>query len=173
MGTDINLQVQGFRDGRWDYVTRRPFLEWGEDGFSYGDDPTERFYLLFSVLCGARGMYDGTPAIKGRGLPGDGSVASLFHEDGGGRHHAQLLADYEGTAPFVGGNADLGDFGFTHATLAELRALPWDNWPGVVGDGVDSLRTCAFRRWLDGPVMQSFVDEYGGEENVRVLIGFD
>lgn len=70
----------------------------------------------------------------------------------------------------------IGDHSFTHATLAELRDAPWDHkfhQAGAVERSYAPLVGCAFRRWVDGDVMQSFADEYGGPENVRVLMGFD
>lgn len=35
------------------------------------------------------------------------------------------------------------------------------------------LSNCAFKRWIFGDVMQGIAAEFGGPENVRVIIGFD
>lgn len=35
------------------------------------------------------------------------------------------------------------------------------------------LSDCAFRRWIFGEVMQGLADEFGGPQNVRVIMGFD
>jgi hypothetical protein len=35
------------------------------------------------------------------------------------------------------------------------------------------VKECAFRTWIEGPTMASIAEEYGGPENVRVIMGFD
>lgn len=235
MGTDIHLQVQGKnKDGKWEWVKRPPFKTWrvDRDDFDFDADPTGRDYNLFAILAGVRNGYGfaGTyrhepvsPWFEGRGLP-DG----MTDED------CERVDD---SVPAYGDDW-IGDHSFTHATLAELRAAPWDHefhqfgvvnpqnfkvwrekgmpdeWSGgIMGrdivthtdpdeygrmvDGglirVDNrnpkwsrtldycrvtwkwapLTDCTFRKWIDGDVMQSIADEYGGPENVRVLMGFD
>lgn len=46
----------------------------------------------------------------------------------------------------------------------DLCRITW-KWKPVEG--------CAFRKWIDGETMQSLADEYGGAENIRVVMGFD
>lgn len=40
----------------------------------------------------------------------------------------------------------------------------WDWYP---------LANCSFKRWIFGDVMQGLADEFGGPQNVRVIMGFD
>jgi hypothetical protein len=227
MGTDIHLQVQGrLPDGTWEFVKRKPFLSYDDEGFTWEQDPTGRNYDLFALLAGVRNGYGFagvyrhepvTPQFPKRGFPED---------------YVGLKDRRSGF--FTGGDDSIGDHSFTWATLEELRAVPWDleyqsggvigpetfkkwdrvsepeGWSGgIAGPGIkvhdnieefeklissgeplenengrinhychvtwtwQPLSDCTFRKWIHGDVMQSLADEYGGAENIRVLMGFD
>lgn len=113
MGTDIHIAVEQRDDaGVWEPAFDELFTDYVE-----GDDrswvntwgaPTQRDYSLFSVLSGLRAhgqfLHPVTrevipPVLANRTWPSD----------------ADVVEDY-----------DLGDHTYTHATLRELVALPWD-----------------------------------------------
>lgn len=230
MGTDIHLQVQGRRDGIWEFVNRKPFPSWGSRHFSWGAVPTGRDYDLFAFLANVRngfgfaGCYRHepiSPPFADRGLPED---------------YVNPEEPTYTRETFTGGDFWIGDHSFTWATLAELRDAPWDmeftsggivgpedfglwqetgmpsSWSGDVsgpdivvhndteeyakmivegrirknGSGyiraLDLCRItwkwkpvegCTFRKWIDGETMKAIEAEYGGAENVRVIMGFD
>jgi len=244
MGTDIHLQVQGRRpDGVWEFVKRKPFLLYGDDGFDWDDDPTSRHYDVFAFLADVRNGFGfaGTyrhepikPQFPDRGLP-DGYVPP----DGG--DDDEPYKDYEARRnAFTAGDVWVGDHSFTWATLKELREAPWDHvvfksggivgpdqftvwkhkgmpesWSGgISGPGIvvhedpsdfaalvaegkiryinaddgsrgrpldfcrvhwtwNPVKDSAFRLWVDSDHMAEIANEYGGPENVRVIMGFD
>lgn len=250
LGTDIHLQVQGFRNGAWEYVKKNPFVRYGEPGFTWHDDPTERNYRLFAALADVRngmgfaGCYTHDPIVPwfpARGLP-DGITEESAHLPNPDDYDDEEFAHYfpgrdrvlaaEQYASFAPGDDWLGDHSFTWATLEELLGASWDlpfaetgwvnrvqfeewrtvgrpsNWSGLVGGGsirhisneemaeiplpeappenIFSLKEytqvswtrkpltdCAFKRWVFGETMKAIADEYGGPQNVRVLMGFD
>lgn len=246
MGTDIHLQVQGRRpdDGVWEFVKRKPFLLYGDEGLDWGDDPTGRNYDVFAFLADVRngfgfaGVYRHEPVkpqFPHRGLPAD-------YYPSEGQDENESYEDYEARrAAFTAGDVWVGDHSFTWATLKELRDAPWDDvefksggivgpddfkvwkhkgmpdsWSsGISGPGIvvhddpadfatllaedkiryadpgdpalpgrpldfcrvywtwNPVKDSAFRRWVDSEVMTEIADEYGGPENVRVVMGFD
>lgn len=279
MGTDIHLQVEvRGEDGEWKISPRRPFPRYNGEGFSWNDDPTGRNYNLFAFLANVRngfgfaGVRTGNrivPQFAGRGVPRDYDDPKLSFkyatddEDENDEDSPKLLSDSEHEVTsvalpdpekrpeteYTGGNFWLGDHGFAHATLEELRACDWnvkfestglvgltdylkykrtgepDNWhAGISAQGIgifedeasfaqhvakvaasrgftevvnlddlerlceDSrisesrvriswnwypLADCAFKRWIFGDVMNGLASEFGGPQNVRVIMGFD
>ena len=171
MGTDIHLRVQGKTAEGWEYVKTQPFPKYGDAGFSFDEGPCVRDYRVFALLAGVR---NGTgfagirthkpvdPAFAGRGLP-DG----VTEDDGPAPD-----PDSDEDPFFLAGSNSIGDHSFTHATLAELRAVRWDT-PFVYPDGTSTLEDCEFRAWLTSPAMLAIEAKYGGADNVRVIIGFD
>lgn len=142
MGTDIHLQVQGRRtDGSWEFVKRKPFLQYQDEGFNWDQDPSGRHYDLFALLGGVRngsgfaGSYRHEPVqpqFERRGLPDDYREPSDPEEDDGSGYEARESLREE----FTGGDFWLGDHSFTWATLTELLAVPWNtefHSGGIVG----------------------------------------
>lgn len=58
----------------------------------------------------------------------------------------------------------------TWATIAELRAAPWDD---VDSSHSGALRQSGFALWVFGPEMDALVAETGSPDRVRVLMAFD
>jgi hypothetical protein len=275
MGTDIHLQVEvRGEDGVWKTSPRKPFKTYGDEGFSWDDDPSGRHYDLFAFLADVRngfgfgGVVRGAriePQFPGRGLPKDYSDPKPLFKDDEDEDEDEvspkLLSDskHEGTSvalpekrpytEYTGGDFYLGDHSFTHATLEELRACDWNltfkstgyvglvdylefkkkgqpnSWCGdVSGPGITKfedvasfeaymakattkagftkvqdqdhlsrlldnqeiagahvrifwkwqpLAKCRFKKWIFGDMMQGLADEFGGPQNVRVIMGFD
>lgn len=152
MGTDIHLQVQGKRaDGVWEYVKIKPFFRYDDPGFSWDDDPSGRNYNLFALLADVRnghgfaGSYRHEPVrhhFGGCGLPDGLTPDDCYQHD----------EDGDDLPDFVAGDAYIGDHSFTHATLAELRAVTWDQ-EFESGGIVDEKN---FRIWQERGVPESW-----------------
>lgn len=276
MGTDIHLQVEVRDEDGWKISPRKPFKIYGDEGFSWDEDPSGRHYDLFAFLADVRngygfaGVVRGSkidPQFSGRGLPKDYADPKRNFNDEDEEDEAEgtsshkLLSDSEhvntsGAPPkkrpsteYTGGDFWLGDHSFTYATLEELQECNWNvlfkstgyvglvdylefkkngmpnSWCGdVSGLGIKKfedpasfeaymakaatkagftkiqdqdhlarlldnkevagahvrivwewqpLANCRFKKWIFGDMMQGLADEFGGPQNVRVIMGFD
>lgn len=135
MGTDIHIQVQVNDGSGWRYTRNSPFPRYGEPGFNWADDPTGRNYDLFALLAGVRngvgfaGVYRHepvTPYFEGRGLPaGATDCAGLEIRWCNGCGPDDCSGCREWSSGLDGGDTYIGEHSFTHASLAELRAVDW------------------------------------------------
>lgn len=154
MGTDIHLQVEvRGQDGVWKISPRKPFKTYGDEGFSWDEDPSGRDYNLFAFLGDVRngfgfaGVRTGKriePQFAGRDVPKDYDDPKLKYdtdddedfEDENDEGSPKLLSDSEHEVTslpekrpeteYTGGDFWLGEHSFTHATLEELRACDWN-----------------------------------------------
>ena len=134
MGCDIHLYLEKQVKGKWERYKHDSEI-----------DPSERNYDVFAFLCGVRGVIipKSYNRIGDRGIPEDTS----YKEN-------RCLSDPNAVYTYI------GDHSFTHATVKELKKLPWSKQD-------DYIRRSAFCRWL----YDAFPD--GKNDSVRVLIGFD
>lgn len=116
MGCDIHLQVQvRNEDGTWRFSPIKPFLTYGDPGFTWETDPTSRNYYLFGFLAGVRRNTVPGNVMPRRGLPPD---------------YEPPETDKYGTVldTFTGGDVLYPED--THSTrwgtLEQVRNLPWD-----------------------------------------------
>jgi len=130
MGCDIHLYLEKQVKGKWERYEHDSEI-----------DPTERNYRVFGFLAGVRELIpnDKTNKIGDRGIPPDTS----YKENRGDEGYAYI-----------------GEHSFTHATVKELKRLPWSKQDDVI-------RRSAFCRWL----YDAFPDTKN--DSVRLLIGFD
>lgn len=149
MGTDIHMNIEVWRDGRWEWLSKpydpavdmcdepakgrvADLLVYDDSGFPIAE---ERRYRLFAVLAGVRDCYgEGiVPIALPRGLPADTSLNPGVH--------------------------DLGDHSMSWLTLSELLSYDW-----AQTDFAEDFRL----KFI--PALAKLADD---PDKVRIVFGFD
>jgi hypothetical protein len=116
MGCDIHLKLQRFINNNWETIPL-PERDWNVPYEERAPDPRSRNYNVFAFLADVRNGYgfagvethkEITPQFPHRGLP-DGIDPNPFSDNEDESY-----------------NNWLGDHSFTWATIAELKAAPWN-----------------------------------------------
>lgn len=140
MGTDIHLYIETGKEGEWTPV-EKPFVRdpekdwsyktWSDYWKEYDDkdyevlvpDPTSRHYSVFALLAdvrngrgfaGVKTHEPVVPCFPNRGIPKDTTYR------GGYMANTGTWIEKEESEGWI------GDHSYTWATVAELRAVPWD-----------------------------------------------
>ena len=164
MGCDIHLYVERQADNEWGWEHVPD--PWPTPYYEQEHSPKDRWYRLFAQLAGVRNR----ARRPGRGPAYDGRVvARPWFEDRGVPGRIPRVYMWGGDLPTDWATEeDLHSH--TWATLAELRAAPWDD---VDNGHSGTLRQSGFALWVFGPEMDALVAETGSPERVRVLMAFD
>lgn len=158
MGCDIHIEVETLTAAGWRHVYGA--IPNGLHAVA-DPDPTDRSYLVFGRLADVRSPDDRGAIAADRRLPPDFDRAAAAAE------HADYWAD--GACP-PDPEYTPGDHSFTWATVAELLAADWTH---VDGAEVWDLSNHGLVLWLRGPAVAALVEQAGGANRVRLVIGFD